>query len=79
MRRRSNPAGAWMLSTRAGFSVRLEKPVVVAGRDEHERAGRRGHLGLADEEGQLALEHVEAVVLLRVHVRVRARARPGAW
>jgi hypothetical protein len=47
----------------------VAKAVLDAGRDEHERSGRRRDLlAVAEEEGHLALEDGEGVVLVGVDV-----------
>ena len=58
-----------MLSIRTGRGLIVPEAVLDAGRHEHERPGRRGCRLVAEEERHLALEDVERIVLVGMHVR----------
>src|SRR5215213_7610648 len=67
--RRSKPAGAWRLSIRTGASPWLVKACGTPG-------GTSTNVpGVAGLEGELALEDVERVVLVGVHVRLEVPPR----
>ena len=69
--RTSKPAGACTLTKRAGVVASVEERVLHTGRHEDEGARARDDLLAVDDEDELAVEHVEGIVLciVRVHLR----------
>ena len=61
-----------MLRTRVGRSSGVAERVLHAGRHQHERPGGRRDVALVQQERELAVEDVEDVVLVGVHVRLGA-------
>src|SRR4051794_7955083 len=57
-----------------GLRRAVGEGVLDARGHEHERPGRRRHLAVAHVEGELAVEHVEDVVLVRMGVDLGAVA-----